>query len=323
MSRHNNPTTTGRIAGVVYDLRHWKLTLLVGIPMVLTRFLVGRDLRGGRKTDATFLRKARMRPGGWWGSAPGWLRAVLRIGFVVGTVAWFAGYQGFVVTAGVVTFLMIAAVIVRRWCQHRYEKRVLYPVWPAVAGIIGVDERMPPSAWLDIPRDMSIPDAEIVIGLREADTKDEARVAALVRLFDQRFERRHIAKIDYGQRLVFLRLRPDEPAVWPAVAAALEVDDTELAAAWLTMPEDIDDPDARIRIRLPRDIIDDRTVVQNLKTLVGQRFGGEWDARSNRRAGHVTLTRKRPTPEPPKLVDWFDFEPETAGELAKRSEEVN
>lgn len=303
----HNPLTTARINRAVYDLRHWKITLLVGTVFVLFRFLSGRDLRGGRKTDATFFRGARAVRGGWWASAPGSVRMLVRFAAIGLLWLWTVNRTLVVVLAiagaGVGAWLLVRAIRVR---QH--ERRVLAPLWGAVAGIIGVPVNEPPRAWLSVPADLSQDGAEIVVGLLAADSKDDQRVNHLLILFSQRFGHPFVARVDYARRLVHLRFRPDEPQLWPPVAEVLGVGDGELAADWLTMPDDIEVETAAIIVRLPDDVIDDEPVTDRLRTLVNQRFRGEWVSKTERERRRVVLTRKRPEPEPPKTVDWLTYQ---------------
>lgn len=309
-----NPITTGRIGRTVYDLRHWKQTLavllIVGLPLLVFRFLSGRNLvRGGRSTDATFLRGARSVRKGWWNDQSGAARAGLRLAVIAGLWLW--------TVAPTVVYILLALELVvvvlsahRKYREQQHVKRVLRPVWPAVAGIIGIPESESPSRWLDIPRaildDPTAPDAELTVGLRAADADDERRVAALVQLFDQRFGVAHHGQVDYARRLVHVRVRPEEPAVWPAVANVLGVPVSDLASAWLQVPADPGTPGSRIVIKLPSDVVNADPIAKDLKALVNQRFVGEWSSTVLRVDQAVVLTHKAPTPEPPKRVDFFE-----------------
>jgi hypothetical protein len=321
MARSRNQITTGRIGGVVYDLRHWKLTLFVaivwGLPRLVCRVVSGRNLiGGGRDTDATFLRAAYGVRGSWWGNQRGVLRAGVRLLALVLFALWFnhpaVAYIGLGVTAVVVGYRFY-----RHFQRVVHEKLMLRPVWPAVAGIIGVPVEEPPSRWLDIPRSMAgqepPADARIMVGLRAADNDDERRVRDLVQLFTQRFGARHVGTVDYAARLVSLRRRPAEPRIWPAVAAVLGVSPDDLADDWLTMPDNFE-PGAQVHVRLPDDVVDDTPLTDDLKRVVSQNFTGEWTARAIRgeRERAVVVTRKAPAPKPPKRVDWASYTPPSA-----------
>lgn len=319
----NNPLTTARINRTVYDLRHWKLTLFVGTVFVVTRFVVGRDLRGGRKTDATFFRRARRVRGRWWASAPGWQRSGIRWGAVFLVWLWFTNPVVVVVLAVVgVAFAVWRGV--RVWRTRRHEKRVLDPLWGAVAGIIGVPVDEPARAWLNIPADMNAEGATIVVGLLAADSKDDQRVNHLLILFSQRFGREFVADVDYARRLVHFHYRPGEPPIWPAVARILGVDPGELADDWMTMPADPSVLDltpaqiakvapeelvkvetASVTVSLPIDVVDDGPIVDALETLANQRFRGDWEAVPDRARRYVVLRRKKRIPEPPTRVDFL------------------
>lgn len=318
MARTRNQLTTGRIGGLVYDLRHWKLTLLVavvvGIPRLVFRVLSGRNLiGGGRTTDATFFRTAYDTRGSWWGNQRGIVRAVARLALLALAVLWFS-YPTLAYVALGLVIVVVGYRSYRRWQEVRHEKTLLRPVWPAVAGIIGVPAEEPPSRWLDIPRTMATddpaPDARIVVGLRAADADDERRVQDLMQLFTQRFGARHIGDVDYAARLVYLRRRPAEPRIWPAVATVLGVSPDDLADNWLTVPDDLS-PGAKVRVRLPDDCVDDTPFADDLKRVVNQNFTGDWSVRTERgeRERAVVLTRKAPAPKPPKRVDWDSYAP--------------
>lgn len=312
----SNPITTGRIGRRVYDLRHWKLTLFVavviGIPTLVFRVLSGRNLmRGGRSTDATFFHSARETRKNWWDDLSGAARAGVRLLVVVGVWLWFVASTVVYILAGI-ELVVVVCVAVRKYRERQHEKMVLRPVWPAVAGIIGIPEDQPPTRWLDIPRSMvddpTADDAEITVGLRAADAEDERRVAALVQLFDQRFGVPHYGSVDYARRLVHLRVRPDEPTIWPAVASVLGVNPACLASEWLHVSDNPHANGAQIFVHLPVEVIDDGPLADDLRTLIRQRFSGEWVVVPNRETRCVVLTRKAPEPEPPTSVDFFTFE---------------
>jgi hypothetical protein len=300
----NNPLTTARINRIVYDLRHWKITLVVGTVFLVTRFVVGRDLRGGRKTDATFFRRARLVRGRWWASAPGWQRAGIRFAALGGVWLWFT-HPVVVVVLAVLGAAGAGWRGMRAWRTRRHEKRVLEPLWGAVAGIIGVPADEPPRAWLNIPKDMNAPGAPITVGLLAADSKDDQRVNHLLILFSQRFGREFVADVDYARRLVHLHYRPEEPAIWTPVARILGVDPGELADDWLTMPAAIEADTAAIVVSLPDHVVDDEPLADNLETLVNQRFRGRWAAHPDRARRQIVMRRKRPIPEPPTRVDFL------------------
>ncbi|MGH9380814.1 MAG: hypothetical protein ACRD2Z_09405 [Thermoanaerobaculia bacterium] len=305
----NNPITTARVGKVVYDIRHWKLTLLVLVVFFLGRFLSGRRLvRGGRSTDAKFWRGARRVHGSWWASLPGVARVGLRLAVVGLVPLWvYAGWQWLIV-AGVVVVAGVVWVGVRQIREERHLDAHVRPVWPAVAGIIGVPVEDNPSAWLEVPADLDAEGAQITVGLRAAATDDEKRVAHLVTLFSQRLDRRMSAKVDYAGRVVHLAPRPAEPVIWPAVADILGVPVADLAADWLTVPAGVQDKadlKAEIVVRLPDDVIDDEPITESLKVLVNQRFAGEWLVKTDRQARRATLRRKPPEAVPPRLVDFL------------------
>lgn len=306
---NTNPLTTARINKTVYDLRHWKLTLTVMCVFVLFRFFSGRNLKGGgRSTDAKFFRSARRVHGSWWNSTPGVVRLGVRLGVIVLLGLLVTGHYVIVAVAGVAGCAGLVWAGIRQLREERHLDDHVRPVWPAVAAIIGVSPDEHPSAWLDVPADLTAPDAEITVGLRTADNDDDRKVRALTTLFEQRLGAPMASRIDYTRRLVRLFVRPPEPAIWPAVANALKVPTSDLAADWLTVGPGVDDAEdlqAAITVRLPNDLIDDRPVTEALKTLVNARYAGEWLVKTDRQARKVTLRRKPPERIPPRMVDFL------------------
>jgi DNA translocase FtsK/SpoIIIE-like protein len=304
----HNPTTTAKVNGIVYDIRHWKLTLavlvFVTLPLLVFRILLGRDLRGGRTTDATFFRSARQVRGHWWASVAGWKRAAVRIAALTAAWLWFAARGAFIAVV-VVGLLLLAWFGWRRWKAYRYEKNVLRPVWPAVAGIIGIPEIEPPAAWLDVQPDKAPTGSPyIVVGLREADADDHRRIDDLIRLFNQRYGVPHTGHVDYANRLAKLVLRPAEPDVWPAVARILGVGHAELACDWLELPDDLEADGAQIAVRLPADTMDDAIRAGELQKLFGQRSSAKWRPTID----HITRTVTfRHIPKPPGHVAFADY----------------
>lgn len=328
-----NPITTARIGQRVYDIRHWKLTVVVfflyWVPLFVGRVLSGRNLRGGgRTTDATFFRGANSHPRGWWNNLPGVVRAAVRLAVVGGVVLWVVGYRPVVVTAGVLLLVVVGWRVVVAWLARLHEKRVLRPVWPAVAGIIGAPADERPSKWLDIPPahtdpHNTAPDPAIAVMLRAADADDERRIAALVQLFEQRFSRRYVGSVDYAARVGMVSTRPAEPPVWPAVAAVVGVPATVMAHQWLVVDDDTTTPGAVMRVRLPDDVIDETDILSDLTKVAQQRFGGEWacvvkvaewplvDGMGPVR--QVVVSRKKPPPAPPAFVDFLAEHPDYKG----------
>src|SRR5699024_7393657 len=312
----------------VYDMRHWKMAILVVVVImpvvVVSRGLSGRNMwGGGRSTDATFIGRARENRKDWWNDHRGAVRAAVRLAVVVVLFGWF------VVPVVVYVLLGIEGVVaiawgVRKYHDKKHEKEVLRPVWPAVAGIIGIPETQPPTRWLDIPRhvhsDPDEDDAMITVGLRAADAEDEGRVTALVQLFDQRYRTRHYGWVDYAARLVHIAPRPPEPKIWPAVANVLGLEQSELARDWLLLPDDPSVPGAQITVNLPTDMWDHDPTQKNLARLVDQNFAGEWsstvkhavehDDPSQRQHKRVVLTHKEPPRSPPQSVDFLAEHPE-------------
>lgn len=322
MTRHRFQAFGG-LTGLAYSVKHhWKsilvMSIVVGIPVMVFRVLSGRNLiGGGRTTDATFFRRAVSVRKGWWNDLPGYARAGLRCAVIAGFFLWF------VVPELVIVLLCLELVVAglsswRRVRELMHEKTVLRPVWPAVAGIIGIPETEPPSRWLDIPAnytaDPTAPDAEITVGLRPADADDERRVRDLVTLFDQRFGVRHHGRVDYAARLVHIRVRPPEPYCWPAVANVLGVPAAELADDWMTVPDNADEPGARITVTLPADVVNNVPIREELNRTINQQFPGEWSSKvvpaTAQAPALVVLTHKHPPATPPTHVDFLAEHPD-------------
>jgi hypothetical protein len=319
--------TAGRVQSLAYGVRHWKTTLFVALVVmpvtVMFRFISGRNLiRGGRSTDATFFHGAREVRRGWWSDKPGAARAAIRLCGVAALLLWF------IEPLVVYVLLALEAVVlvcvgVRRYREQQHEKKVLRPVWPAVAGIIGIPASQPPTRWLDIPHNFlddpaavpaDEPAPEIAVGLLAADTDDERRVRALVQLFDQRFGCRHHGTVDYARRLVRIRRRPAEPYCWIAISNVLGLPSSELAVDWLEMPSNPAEPGSRISVRLPADVVNNVPIRDELGRVIDQQFPGEWASKVVRATdtapAFVVLTHKHPPKKPPTYVDFLAEHPD-------------
>lgn len=334
-------TRSARVAGAVYYLRHPSALLLflvmwvaVTVPTLVLRFFTGANLwGGGRSTDATFLRRAVSVRKGWWNNQSGIARAALRCcGIAVLWLYSVAPWAVYILAAFEAVVLVLSTI--RRVRERMHEKAVVRPIWPAVAGIIGIPESEPPARWLDIPplviTDPANPDAEITVGLRAADADDDRRVAHLVALFDQRFGVAHHGTVDYATRLVHIRVRTAEPYCWPAVANILGLDAShQLAEHWLDVPDNLE-PGAVIAVNIPQDVVNVTPLASALQTLVQQQFPGDWTAKSQPavwgaepRPARVLLTRKHPKPRPPKFVDFLGEHPDYAPNTDPAGLEVN
>jgi hypothetical protein len=321
-------TLSTRIGAASYYLRHPKALVLfvvmwviVAVPTLLWRTITGQNLfGGGRSTDATFTRRAVSTRKGWWNNLPGVKRAALRCCGVAVLWLWTIAPVVVYILLGL-ELVVVALSTARRLKEELHERRMLRPVWPAVAGIIGIPEVEPPSRWLDIPESMrtdpTAPDAEITVGLRAADADDERRVEHLVALFDQRFGVPHHGTVDYAARLVHIRVRQPEPYCWPAVANILGLDASrELAGNWLDIPDELD-AGAVITVYIPQDAVSITPFSTALTTLINQQFKGEWAAKvepaqlvPQPRPACVRLIRKAPKPTPPKFVDFLAEHPD-------------
>lgn len=310
------------ITGVAYAWKHhWKAIVATGLlvfPVLFVwRLLSGRNLLGGgRSTDATFIQGARSVRKGWWNDMPGAGRAGFRIAVIAGIALWFV-VPTLVVVLVTLELLVTAASVARRLRDRKHERTILRPVWPAVAGIIGVPDTEPPARWLDIPRtyvaDPTGPDAEITVGLRSADADDERRVRDLVVLFSQRTRVPHFGRVDYASRLVHIQARPIEPYCWPAIANVLGVESSALAEEWMTVPDDID-PGAKIVITLPSDVVNNVPIRDECARVINQQFPGEWSSAVERATdeapARVVLTRKHPPRTPPNFVNFLADHPD-------------
>lgn len=331
-----NPVTTGRIGRTVYDLRHWKLTLLVLVvfmPLVLIwRVLAGRDLIGGKRTtDATFLRPARHQRKNWWADKAGWQRAGLRLA-ALGMIWAYLELPVLFWILAVGEAAVTTCVAVRRFRERKHVRTVLMPLWPALAGIIGVPEDQPPQRWLYIPDVVGIGETRnsdgslsfegdsIVVGLRAADDQDHKRVAALVALFDQRYHRAHYGRVDHQRRRVSIRVRPQEHRCWPAVANALGVSAAALEQDWMEISGSPETPGSTVRVYLPADVVNQSGMRTDLHTAIDDAFSGTWGSRIVKAkdattetpgyGAHVIFTHQQPKATPPEFVDFLAEHPE-------------
>lgn len=103
------------------------------------------------------------------------------------------------------------------------------------------------------------------------------------------------------------------PRLWPLVRADLKLDEETPREDWLTLPEQLARPDARVVIKLPWTWRGSDTDREALTGLINTRLPGQWVARFEMKGetGKVTYTHKpppkppEPEPEPPTKVDLF------------------
>lgn len=323
------------LSGWDYVMRRPFRTLFVVALFGLFRFLSGRDIiRGGRRTDATFLRPARKVRGSVWHRLPGVARLVVRLVLLVVLIACLRGDQVLAILVGVALLAGWVWAGVRQLREDRHHARHVAPVWPAVASILQVDQDEDPTRWLDIPGPLETPESTpVTVGLPAGFHDDDRRVDMLANLFTQRLGHTVSSRINYQARVVEFRRRPDEPDIWPAIADVLDVRASELADEWVTISPYIEDgsdsadaelpatdrkalaeqrkQDATVVVSLPVTVVDHEPIVDNLITLVNQRYGGgKWSARTDRVKRQVRLYREKPTPVPPTNVDFLAEHPD-------------
>lgn len=328
-------STGVKLAVLDYLWRYKWLSIPFFCLLLVFRFVSGRDMvSGGRNTDATFCKPAREVRKSWWSDKRGASRAAIRFTVIAALWAWTVVPVVVSVLVGL-ECVVLALVAVRKYRERKYEKKVLLPVWPAIAGIIGIPETQPASRWVDIPPQAHTaalgpatdpttgapdPTAEptgkhdITVGLKSADTDDERRVRALVQLFDQRFGIRHYGQVDHTKRLVHLRPRPPEPRYWPAVAELLGVSEEDLAQDWMQVAVQWNDDGSRlittsVQVTVPPTTLLD-SVKANLKVVLADHLDGEWNVAANKLARTVTATPKPPEPTPPSSVGLFSEHPD-------------
>jgi hypothetical protein len=338
-SRELTGSTGVKLAVLDYLWRYKWLSIPLFCLLLASRFVSGRDVfTGGRSTDATFLKPARAVRKSWWSDKRGISRAAVR--FTVIAALWALTVVPVVVCILLgLECVVLALVAVRKYRERQYEKKVLLPIWPAIAGIIGIPDTQPASRWVDIPPEAHTtadcpttdPTADpttepaseptdkhdITVGLLSADTNDERRVRDLVKLFDQRFGIRHYGYVDYAKRLVHLRPRPAEPRYWPAVAQALGVPEEDLARDWMHVGYWRNSPDEdwkvkHVEVTVPVDTLLD-SVKTNLKVVLADHLDGQWNLAANKPARTVTATPKPPEPTPPESVGLFSEHPDYQG----------
>lgn len=329
-----------------YLWRYKWLTLPLLMVLLVFRFVSGRRMfAGGRSTDATFWRQAREVRAGWYANQRGVVRLGLRCATLGALLLWAFAPAWFYVLLGLGAVWAVWAGL-RRHRRREHDRLMVAPVWPAVAGIIGVPASQPGSRWVDIPdpaperEDEPVgentgrvrglvrrvrrqpgtavavprPDEPILVGLRAADAGDDRRVAELVRLFDQRYGRAHHGRIDHTRRLVLITPRPAEPAYWPSVARILDVGADALADRWMRVeypPPGGRATGPRVTVSVPYGTPLEEAC-KALRGLLHDVYGGEWQSDDPRReARELVLYPRPPEPTPPahvSLTDTPDYE---------------
>ncbi|NUW02906.1 hypothetical protein [Streptomyces sp. CAI 127] len=101
------------------------------------------------------------------------------------------------------------------------------------------------------------------------------------------------------------------PGIWAAVRQVLRLEETELRARWLAVPDDMADGSARIVLRLPVRWVGGPEGVAAIERIIDARAPGEWDAKWVRtdREHYVQWTRKPAPKKRPVLPDFVPWKP--------------
>lgn len=199
---------------------------LVGLVVVVVRFLFGRPLTGHRKTDATFLHPGTVKLDAAdrvtaWSYLPEWQRAAVRLGVLaVGTGEWF-GYRSVptltIVVNAVVTVgagLYAAHRVRVLWRTRQLRRTVVRPLRAALAHRLSVPPSARVESWLTVPVDYATnTDHPVVIALPQGFDRaahgDSVVNVALDRL---RIAEPIVSWHNYGDHpTVTLRARPAPP----------------------------------------------------------------------------------------------------------------
>lgn len=117
------------------------------------------------------------------------------------------------------------------------------------------------------------------------------------------------------------------PALWAAVRQVLKLVDEEYLEHWMLIPADVRAEGAQIRLRLPVTFAGTEIQCAEIDHLVNTRLPGEWVSRWHLMGGdHYAVwshkPKPKPKPEPPAWVDFFDPEIQDAIALCERGEVV-
>lgn len=145
------PITGLRLAAFDFTWKYLPLTILAICFIGIGRFFSGHNMfGGGRSTDATFLHPARSIRKSWWANQRGIARLAVRLG-TFWLLVLYTNSPALVWLLLAVGAVFALRSLVRRWRQRQHEKAMVAPIWPVVAGIIGVDTAEPAARWVDIP----------------------------------------------------------------------------------------------------------------------------------------------------------------------------
>lgn len=161
-------------------LAYWLLKLALKISF---RYVVGLPLDGNRTTDATFAsdgtqlvdKKANFfgkREATKWALMAGWKRAAWRLGIPAGllvTAAAWSAHPALIRTAATIaagTALGYNGWRCYEWVRLRHHRtHYLEPLAEVLGERLGVDEKLAPADWIDLPLDFRAEHAVIVIDL--------------------------------------------------------------------------------------------------------------------------------------------------------------
>ncbi|GGX46229.1 pRL2-11 [Streptomyces noursei] len=167
------------------------------VVMGISRLVSGRDMSGGRRTDATFFRRGtRVLDGaegrvGWWAYRPGWQRAVARVAGVgaVGGGGWAywvdpeQTLQALEYGGGAAGGLLLAGGVVhvvRHRGQRELMREWIEPLHLSLVDPLGIPAATKPRSYLHIPANFSDDDAELRIDLPVNLQFNEHAVAEMV-----------------------------------------------------------------------------------------------------------------------------------------------
>ncbi|MFJ6394033.1 hypothetical protein ACIQJT_41395 [Streptomyces sp. NPDC091972] len=325
-------TTTGRIRSVVNGVKSTFATIvrIYRAIRAIVRFLGGRELRGGPRSNATFLRagtpttvkkapevsmssvaappakvsllkkprKPRRQPSPW----------------ARRTAAWLRSYSGRGAQA------LDRAVRTLRWCYRVANRlwRVLRAIYKGLRTAYNV---------------VAPPLVTVFRALRAWHCWPYA-ARALVRIIGLALLtawlipawtlQAALVAVAAGALLGLLtpRLRPQEPSddavygprLWVILHNDLHLPADAQREQWLLLPERLSAPDARIALRLPADFRGSTLERESINELVNSRLPGEWVSRWSftGETSSVVFTHKPPAkppapePEPPAAVDIWD-----------------
>ncbi|MFI6158313.1 hypothetical protein ACIBCA_37135, partial [Kitasatospora sp. NPDC051170] len=253
---------------------------------------------------------------------------------VFGGVMLYSAYPGGVqLGAGAVALVAVGLVAtgpegLGYWTPPEPTDEEVYAadLWFLLRIALRLPEDEPMEKWLAVP-DWFAPGAQVRLDLPQTFVGTDRDRAGLDDIVKVRLPGRWSSRWSLmgGDHHVLWSLRQarepvgDEatygPALWPILREQIALPEPDQAwmEDWLTIPADLADEDATVRLVLPLTFVGAELDRQNLTTLINLKLPGEWVARWQLKSGQqdgdhwVQWTHKPPAPPKPACPAFLDF----------------